>query len=170
MKTKNNKQTTYYIIPPTASDERANECEHVFNALIDKHENWQRFDAGWTHEHMMASYRFTALYGSPDEPHAMLTIGCMNDKLMLKARFMQYDSEKLDSPDDMDMFMPFEFTNPDDKTGVNALNAKPFSYDVYMNASFAANDWTTDISTINTGLYGDKAFIIQDGSNGSSIF
>ena len=36
MKTKNNKQTTYYIIQPTASDERANECEHVFNALIDR--------------------------------------------------------------------------------------------------------------------------------------
>ena len=82
-----------------------------------KHDNWQRFDAGWTHEHMMATHRFTALYGSPDEPHAMLTIGCMNDKLMLKIRFMQYDGEQLDSPDDMDMLMPFEFTNPDDYTG-----------------------------------------------------
>lgn len=117
MKTKNNKQTTYYIIQPTVSDKRANECEHVFNALINKHENWQRFDAGWTHEHMMTIHKFTALYGSPDEPHAMLTIGCMNDKLMLKIRFMQYDGEQLDSPDDMDMFMPFEFTNPDDYTG-----------------------------------------------------
>lgn len=25
--------------------------------------------------------------------------------------------EQLDSPDDMDMLMPFEFTNPDDYTG-----------------------------------------------------
>lgn len=77
----------------------------------------QRFDAGWIHEHMMTTHRFTALYGSPYEPHAMLTIGCMNDKLILKIWFMQYDCEQLDSPDDMDMFMPFEFTNPDDYTG-----------------------------------------------------
>lgn len=65
----------------------------------------------------MATHRFTALYGSPDEPHTMLTIGCMNDKLMLKIRFMRYDGEQLDSPDDMDMLMPFEFTNLDDYTG-----------------------------------------------------
>lgn len=105
---KNNKKNNNSDLTTTDYMRLLTSCDDI----ITGHSDWSRIDKGYTHDNMKVNHKNTWLYGSMNEPKAMLTIGFMKNQLLLTVRFIMVDG-RIGMPNDTDMMLPFnmEYNN-----------------------------------------------------------
>lgn len=103
----NNETGTYFIIPSASDRETDVMTNASINTSFNRRDGWTRIDKGYTHDSMMTEKRYTWLYGTEENPKAIITFGVMKEKILIKVRFIVIDGEII-NPYDLDFEMPYE--------------------------------------------------------------